>query len=238
VRNILLILFVVALGVASYFWIQPQLAGNGAAAGGRTGASVVAEPGIPSGATDAWVECVHDGGTLFLQDGRKVRPLGINTPVIGGHLECYGNEATAALRAMLPEGTHVWVPRDRDPLDQYGRSLLFSYTDAGTNVNLALLKLGDPEVRPFKPNYLLSDELHTPESAARDARVLSWRACGRGEPPLLRALGDAVPHRSVRWLTAGALVPEPVEGSDRALPSDDAAAASALLADCTRVRAD
>jgi micrococcal nuclease len=177
VRNILLVLFVVALGAAAYFWLQPQLAGSSTAAGGSTGASVVAEPGIPSGATDAWVECVHDGGTLFLQDGRKVRPLGINTPEIGAHPECYGNEATAALRAMLPEGTHVWVPRDLDPLDQYGRSLPFSYTDAGTNVNLALLKLGDSEVMQFKSNYLLSDELRASETAARDARLGLWGAC-------------------------------------------------------------
>jgi len=83
---------------------------------------VVAEPGIPSAATEAWVEYVHDGDTLFLQAGRKVRLLGINTPEVGAHLECEGDEATAAPRAMFPEGTHVWVQHEPDPLDQYGHS--------------------------------------------------------------------------------------------------------------------
>jgi len=137
---------------------------------------VVAEPGIPPAATEAWVEYVHDGETLFLQAERKVRLLGINTPEVGAHLECEGDEATAAPRAMLPTGTHVWVQPDLDPLDQYGRSLLFIYTDAGTNVNLALLTQGDAEVMQFEPNYLLSNELHAAETAARDAGLGLWAA--------------------------------------------------------------
>ena len=43
---------------------------------------------------------------------------------IGDDPECYGDEATALLRSLLPEGTQVRVLADAQPLDQYDRSLL------------------------------------------------------------------------------------------------------------------
>ncbi len=136
------------------------------------------EAGIPADATEAEVEYVHDGDTLFLADGRKVRLLGINTPEIGENAECYGEEATTALRGLLPEGTHVWVVDDVEPLDQYGRSLLFIYTDDAVNVNLALLSSGMAEVEMYSPNLLLQNEVEAAEDAARSAGLGLWAACG------------------------------------------------------------
>lgn len=140
-------------------------------------ATSIPEAGIPSAATPAVVEYVHDGDTLFLDDGRKVRLLGINTPEIGENAECYGDEATALLRQLLPEATPVWVLADVEPLDQYGRSLLFIYTDDGLNVNLELLEQGAAEVEQYEPNLLLRDELHRAEDAARAAHLGLWEAC-------------------------------------------------------------
>lgn len=139
----------------------------------------VAEPssGIPDDATEAVVEYVHDGDTIFLADGRKVRMLGINTPEIGDNAECYGDEATALTRSLLPEGAHVWVQHDLEPLDQYGRSLLFVYTDDGTNVNLELLREGAAEVEMYKPNLLLRDEVYAAQDAARAADLGLWAVC-------------------------------------------------------------
>ena len=128
-------------------------------------------------ATAAVVEYVHDGDTLFLEDGRKVRLLGINTPEIGDDRECYGEEATAALRALLPEGTEVLVASDIEPLDQYGRSLLFVYTDGGLNVNLEMIAKGAATVEMYEPNVLLRDQLYAAERAARDAGLGLWGVC-------------------------------------------------------------
>lgn len=136
-----------------------------------------ADPGIPANATQAVVEYVHDGDTLFLADGRKVRLLGINTPEIGKNAECYGEEATAELRGMLPEGTPVWVAQDVEPLDQYGRSLLFIYTDAAVNVNLALLRSGAAEVEMYSPNLMLQAEVGAAEADARAAGLGLWGVC-------------------------------------------------------------
>lgn len=141
------------------------------------GTPAAASSGIPADATEAVVEYVHDGDTLFLDDGRKVRMLGINTPEIGEDAECYGEEATALLRSLLPEGTHVWVQHDLEPLDQYGRSLLFVYTDSGTNVNLELLREGAAYVEMYEPNVLLRDEVYAAQDAARTADLGLWAAC-------------------------------------------------------------
>lgn len=162
--------------------VVPSGVSAGGPSGAPSGVSAGDSSGIPAGATPAVVEYVHDGDTLFLEDGRKVRLLGINTPEIGTNRECYGDEATDLLRSLLPEGTHVWVEHDIEPLDQYGRSLLFVYTffvgtDAAINVNLELLREGAAEVEMYKPNVLLRDEAHAAEDAARSAGLGLWGAC-------------------------------------------------------------
>lgn len=135
------------------------------------------EPGIPEEATPAIVNYVHDGDTLFLDDGRKVRMLGIDTPEIGAKLACYGPEATDILRQLLPEGTMVWVLSDVEPTDQYGRSLLFIYTEDGTNVSLEMLERGAARVEMYAPNLLFESEIHAAEQAARDADLGLWGEC-------------------------------------------------------------
>ena len=167
-RRVIALLAIIAVVVVAWLLLR----------GGAPGAvAPTAGAGIPVGATAAVVEYVHDGDTLFLDDGRKVRMLGINTPEIGENAECYGDEATAVLRGLLPEGTHVWVQHDVEPLDQYGRSLLFVYTDDGANVNLALLSAGAAEVEMYEPNVLLRDEVYAAQDAARGAGLGLWGAC-------------------------------------------------------------
>ena len=194
-RAATVVLLVVAVALAAYFVLtwrgQPFAAWLGT--GGTTqpaepapatapeaGDAAIAETvagGIPSQATEATIEYVHDGDTLFLDDGRKVRMLGINTPEIGANLECYGDEATELLRLLLPEGTHVWVIPDIEPLDQYGRSLLFIYRDDATNINLEMLRQGAAEVEMYSPNLLLQDEIEAAESAAITGSAGMWGAC-------------------------------------------------------------
>jgi len=178
-RRIIALLVVVVLVVLGWLAVRNGWLDGITVAGPDAGPDASpAKPGaIPADATGAIVEYVHDGDTLFLEDGRKLRMLGINTPEIGENLECYGNEATAVLRGLLPEGTHVWVQQDVEPLDQYGRSLLFVYTDAGTNVNLELLREGAAEVEMYKPNVLLRDEVYAAEDSARAASLGLWSAC-------------------------------------------------------------
>ncbi len=132
---------------------------------------------VPGAATDATIEYVHDGDTLFLTDGRKVRLLGVDTPEVGENLECYGDEATALLRSLLPEGTHVRVLADTQALDQYGRSLLLLWQDDATFVNLALIQQGAAEAVVLEPNLLYASEFEAAEDAAQAAGLGLWGTC-------------------------------------------------------------
>lgn len=172
--GVLVLLVVVIAGVV----IAYLLSGRGSLMPGQA-AQTAAPSDIPARATRATVEYVHDGDTLFLTDGRKVRLLGVNTPEIGSKAECYGEEATALLKQLLPKGTDVWVLSDVEPLDQYGRSLLFVYTGDGMNVNLELLRRGAAEVEMYRPNLLLQAEIEQTETDARNAGLGMWSSCPR-----------------------------------------------------------
>jgi endonuclease YncB( thermonuclease family) len=164
----------VGLFVGSRYLAQPP---TPSANGAQQSAGTQQTTGIPASATEATIEYVYDGDTLFLADGRKVRLLGINTPEIGDKLECWGDEATALLRQLLPEGTHVWVLPDIEPLDKYGRSLLFIYRDDATNINLELLRQGAAEVEMYAPNLLYQQDVEQAEAQARAANVGMWASC-------------------------------------------------------------
>jgi micrococcal nuclease len=174
VGPVLALLLLVALAAAAWWAGATTVDGTSTDAEGTTPTT----DGIPSAATPATVEYVHDGDTLFLDDGRKVRLLGIDTPEVGEHAECYGDEATALLRSLLPEGSSVRVLADVQPLDQYGRSLLFVYRDDATLVNLAMLESGAAEAVVLEPNVLFAERLRAAEDDARAAGLGLWGACG------------------------------------------------------------
>jgi micrococcal nuclease len=136
---------------------------------------------IPANAIPATVNYVHDGDTLFLataaDSNLKVRLLGIDTPEIGDNLECYGDEATALLRALLPEGTAVSAAADIEPLDQYGRSLMYLFTADGTFINLQLVAQGAAEAVSIGQNTAFYEQLSAEESLARTSALGRWGAC-------------------------------------------------------------
>jgi micrococcal nuclease len=136
---------------------------------------------IPPGASPATVNYVHDGDTLFLStaddDNLKVRLTGIDTPEIGENAECYGEEATALLRSLLPEGAEVFTAADVEPFDQYGRALLYVFTTDGTFVNLEMVKQGAAEAVRIGENDAYWSELATEFDTARASGVGSWGRC-------------------------------------------------------------
>jgi endonuclease YncB( thermonuclease family) len=132
---------------------------------------------IPADAVAATIDYVHDGDTLFLTDGTKVRLLAVDTPEVGDNLECLGNEATDYLRTLLPEGSTVYTLADAEPTDQYGRSLLFIWTSTGTLVNLDLVEQGYAEAVFIGSNRLYEAEIEAAEDAAQGAGRGIWGGC-------------------------------------------------------------
>lgn len=139
----------------------------------------------PAAATSSRVAYVHDGDTLYLQpdgttsraDEITVRLIGIDTPELRPEIECFALEARDRLRALLPEGARVWVAADADPLDKYGRSLLYLWTESGEFVNLILVREGYASAVDIFPNDAYWLELQHAERLAQDAGVGLWGHC-------------------------------------------------------------
>ena len=98
----------------------------------------LAAPAGASGSQFFRIQYVIDGDTVVLANGLHVRLVQIDTPELRGD-ECYGAQARALLRRLIPPGTTVRVEADRrlDQVDRYGRLLRYLFRGP-TNLNLEL----------------------------------------------------------------------------------------------------
>jgi endonuclease YncB( thermonuclease family) len=128
--------------------------------------------------TNARVTHVHDGDTIVLENGRKVRLIGINTPELardGRPAEAYAREARLALRELLQrKDNQVQLEYGREPQDRYQRQL--AHVFAGEhNVNAWLLQQGLGYYIAVPPNLARLDCYHRAESQARKQKLGLWR---------------------------------------------------------------
>jgi micrococcal nuclease len=132
----------------------------------------------------ATVSSVIDGDTVELVVGgqhEQVRLLGIDTPETvhpSKPVECWGPEASALARRLLPPGTEVLVQRDQEARDRYGR--LLTYLWRGHDhlfVNRALVAEGAARTLSIAPNTSHRATLAAAEHEARSGRLGRWGAC-------------------------------------------------------------
>ena len=138
---------------------------------------------------NATVLWVVDGDTIEVDLGGQqvsVRLIGIDTPEKSGGFrdaECYGDEATAAMEAMLEPGDEVLLERDEELVDQFDRLLAYVHHD-GLFVNLALVEVGAAAAKRYPPNIFHADLLEEAQATARTAGVGLWGQCGGPDQPL------------------------------------------------------
>lgn len=125
------------------------------------------------------VAAVVDGDTVRLADGRRVRLVQVDTPEVHGRVDCWGPEASALTKRLLPPGTPVVVRPAADPYDRFGRLLADVYRTAdGLWVNRALIDRGAARVLVIGPNTANADLFDRLEADARRAGRGLWGACG------------------------------------------------------------
>lgn len=125
----------------------------------------------------ARVESIYDGDTIRLNDQRIVRFIAINTPerAHGGQLsEPLAEEATQALRALLPIGSKVGLRYDAQRQDRHRRTLAHVFTAQGINLSAALLTQGHGFAIVVAPNAWQVDCYFGAERQARIARRGVW----------------------------------------------------------------
>lgn len=137
------------------------------------------------------VDRVVDGDTIIVSvDGRTetVRLLGIDTPEKAGGprpAECFGHEASTYAANLLAPGTRVFLSRDQETRDQYGRLLAFVHrAEDGLFVNLAMLEGGYATPLFFAPNTALEDIFEAAANTARRNWVGFWQTCGAADVTL------------------------------------------------------
>ena len=120
---------------------------------------------------------IHDGDTLTIASGEKVRFLQIDTPEISP-AECYGAEAHKALVGIIGKSP-ITLESDSvsDDKDQYGRIL--RYVRVGkVNVNLKLVEIGAATPYFFKGEKgKYSNQLLKAAQNAKAKKLGLWKMC-------------------------------------------------------------
>ncbi|HQZ35120.1 MAG TPA: thermonuclease family protein [Ilumatobacteraceae bacterium] len=133
---------------------------------------------------NATVIYVTDGDTIGVEiDGaqERVRLIGIDTPETkkpNTPIQCFGPEATAFTKSLLPEGTALHVERDVEARDVYGRLLAYVYRSTdGLFVNMEIIGRGYARPLTIPPNVAHADEFVAAARNAEATNVGLWAGC-------------------------------------------------------------
>ena len=138
-----------------------------------------------TGWTTGRIDHVADGDTVDLTNGQKIRLVQIDTPEVYFTPECYGEQASAITKRLLPPGTLVKLYREpaTDSIDQYGRLLRYVVRARdGLNVNVQLVRVG--AAAPYfydSRRGRFAGLLERLALHAKSARLGLWGLC-RGTP--------------------------------------------------------
>lgn len=122
------------------------------------------------------VKTVYDGDTIVLEDGRKIRLLGINTPEVQHHdkvADAGGDDAKRWLQNKL-QNSRVRLELSTEKNDKYGRILAHLFTDKKDHINLQLVAAGLAAVSIYPQNLLYVPELVQAEDQAEKAGLGIW----------------------------------------------------------------
>jgi micrococcal nuclease len=130
------------------------------------------------------IERVVDGDTVILEELGRARLIGINTPetvspaqqVRGEPPQCFGPEASAEMKRLLPAGTEVEFDTDVEPLDRFGRNLVYLYKDGGS-INELLVRKGFARAKAYKPNIRNQETFNRLQAEAKLESLGLWGAC-------------------------------------------------------------
>jgi len=132
-----------------------------------------------TGSADSWyrLKWVVDGDTVVLQDGQKVRYIGINAPELASddhEAEPYG-EASKKFNVRLVDRKKLRLEFDKERRDQYKRLLAYVFLEDGTFVNAEILSNGYAYLLQRRPNLKYDAILLQSQRSAMSAKKGIWQ---------------------------------------------------------------
>ena len=139
---------------------------------------------------DISVKRVVDGDTLLLDNGERVRLIGIDTPELheSAKLERDAQRSKQDAREIqemgkrayeftkkLVEGKRVSLEFDVEKQDRYGRLLAYVFLKDGTFVNNEIVKQGYASLMTFPPNVKYADSFRNSLQEARENKRGLWQ---------------------------------------------------------------
>lgn len=148
------------------------------------------------------VERVIDGDTIDIENDKRIRLLGIDSPERD---ECYYTEAKNYLKKLI-EGKDIRIEKDISGTDRYDRYLRYIYIPADDPedddifVDELLVREGYAFTFPVAPDNRYRDLLARAEEKAREARRGLWSSdceyySERKEAKSLREVGSEPPNK-------------------------------------------
>lgn len=152
---------------------------------------------VPFGAQynygDILVTRVVDGDTLKLENGERVRMIGIDTPEVHETAKLYrdsrktgqdretiramGKKASAFTKKLVGD-KRVRLEFDVEQRDRYGRLLAYIYLNDGTFVNAEIIKQGYGSLMTYPPNVKHTELFRSLYEDARQNNRGLWQAEG------------------------------------------------------------
>jgi micrococcal nuclease len=130
------------------------------------------------GAPTARVQRVVDGDTVRLVGRGPVRLIGVNTPEVYGHVQCFGPEASAFAKHVLRRGAEVRYRIGTEAHDRYGRLLAYVWLPDGRLFNKMLVDGGYAEPLTIHPNDQLAPTFRAAAAHARRVHAGMWARPG------------------------------------------------------------
>jgi len=126
-----------------------------------------------------------------LRNGQRVRLVQIDTPEVYFGTECYGPQASATTKRLLPVGTRVRLMPEpaTDRVDDFGRLLRYVIRTDGVNVNLRLVAVGAAAPWFYMGRRgMYATQLQRLAELARAKHLGLWGACPRTRYDPYRAI--------------------------------------------------
>ena len=129
------------------------------------------------------VTAVIDGDTIEIENGAKIRLLGVDTPETVDPrrpVGCFGKQASNKMKELL-SGKRVTLEKDISESDKYGRLLRFVYLPLGNGqtlfVNDYLIREGFGKVLTIPPDVKFAEQFLEAQRRAREAKLGLWGSC-------------------------------------------------------------